>query len=58
MPKKEEKNSSFLIYNIVSLDKTVGKAETFSWREFECELVVKYLENLTIEKTCCNFELR
>ena len=51
MPKKGKKNSSFLIYNIVSLDKTAGKAETFSWREFEYEVAVKYLENLTIEKT-------
>ena len=54
MSMKKEKNSSQLIYNIFNLGKMAGKP--FSWRSVEYELVVKYLENLAIEKTCCYFE--
>ena len=42
--------------NGITLGKMAGKAEPFSWREVEYELVVKYLENLTIEIFSCNFE--
>ena len=51
---QNEKNYSYLIYNIVSLGKMAGKP--FSWRKVEYELVVKYLENSAIKKTLCNFE--
>ena len=45
---KKEQISSYLVYNIVSLGKMAGKAETFSWTSVEDELVVKYLENLDV----------
>ena len=45
---KKEQISSYLVYNIVSVGKMVGKAEPFSWRSAEDELAVKYLENLDI----------
>ena len=48
------KNSSYLIYHIFSLGKMVGKP--FPWRYIEYELLVKYLKDLAIEKTCCYFE--
>ena len=43
MSMKKEKNSSYLIYNIVSLGKMAGKP--FSRRQVEYGLVVKYLES-------------
>ena len=43
-----EQISSYLVYNIVSLDKMAGKAEPFSRRSVEDELAVKYLENLDV----------
>ena len=45
---KKEQISSYLVFNIVSLGKMVGKAEPFSWRSVEDELAVKYLENLDV----------
>ena len=45
---KKEQISSYLVYNIVSLGKMGGKAETSSWRSVEDELAVKYLENLDV----------
>ena len=45
---KKEQISSYLVYNIVSLGKMAGKAESFSWRSVEDELAVKYLENLDV----------
>ena len=36
------------VYNFVSLDKMVGKAEPSSWRSDEDELAVKHLENLDV----------
>ena len=41
------------------LGKTARKAGSFPERKVEklkYELAVKYLENLTIDKICCNFE--
>ena len=48
------KKCSYLIYNIFYLGEMAEIP--FSWRSVEYELVVKYLENLAIEKTCCYFE--
>ena len=45
---KMEQISSYLVYNIFSLGKMAGKAESFSWRSVEDELAVKYLENLDV----------
>ena len=45
---KKERISSHLVYNIFSLGKMAGKAETFSWRSVEDELAVR--------KFCCYFE--
>ena len=54
---KKGKNYSYLTYNIVSLSKITGKTESFSRKvSWICELVVKYLENLVIEKICCYIE--
>ena len=52
--KKENYNIYIYIYNIFNLGEMAGKP--FSWRSVEYELVIKYLENLAIEKTCCCFE--
>ena len=41
---KKEKISLYLVYSFVSLGKTTGKAESFSWRQVGCKLAVKYLE--------------
>ena len=49
---KKEEISSYLVYNIFNLGNLAGKAEPFSWKKVEYELVVKYLENLAIEKIC------
>ena len=35
-----------------------GKAESFSWRQVEYELPVKYLENLAFEKICGYFKFK
>ena len=43
---RKEQISSYLVYNIVSLDKIAGKVEPFSWRPVKDELAVRYLENL------------
>ena len=52
--KKENYNIYIYIYNIFNLGEMAGKP--FSWRSVKYELVVKYLENLAIEKACCYFE--
>ena len=54
MSVKKGKHSSYLIYNIFNLGKMAGKS--FSWGYVEYDLVVKYLKNLAVEKTCCCFE--
>ena len=53
---KKEQISSYLVYNIVSLGKMIGKAEPFSCRSVEDELGVKYLENLDVSKISTYFE--
>ena len=45
---KKEQISLYLVYSIFSLGKMAGKAENFSWRSGEDELVVKYLENVDV----------
>ena len=49
MSTMKENIYSLLIYNIISFSKIAWKAELFSWKEVEYELLVKHLENLTIE---------
>ena len=47
MSMKKEKNSSKLIYSIISFNKMAGKTDFFfQEKQIEYELVVKYLENL------------
>ena len=50
MSTMKENIYSLVIYNISSFSKIAWKAELFSWKEVEYELLVKHLENLTIEK--------
>ena len=45
---KKKQISSYLVYNIASLGKMAGKAETFSWRLVEDQLAFKYLEDLEV----------
>ena len=46
MSVKKEKNSSKLIYNIISFSMMAGKTDFFQEKQVEYELAVKYLENL------------
>ena len=53
---KKEKNSSYLIDNILSLSKTVGKTQPFYEIWIEYEVLVNSFENLAVKKICCYFE--
>ena len=55
---KKEEIFSYQVWNFVSSGKMAGKAESFSWKQVEYELAVKYFENLGFEKIRGYFKIK
>ena len=58
MKKCQQKRKKLLIPNLkyCQFGQDARKTEPFSWREIHYEFLVKYLENLALQKIWCYFK--